>query len=93
MTSSKIQINDFFAKFLHNVNNPGLKGLCKFPVDIPTNSRVTATQSLENLHTFILRQPCYAQQLIFPNKIIENSQSLFWLLTPSLFVQISSNLV
>ena len=37
MTSSKIEINDFFTKFLHNVNNPVLKGFCKFQVNIPKN--------------------------------------------------------
>ena len=27
--------------------------------DRHTNVRITAVQSLENLHTFILRQPCW----------------------------------
>ena len=49
--------NDFLTKFLHNVNNPVLKGLCKFQVDISINARVTSVQRLENLYTFILPQP------------------------------------
>ena len=54
-----IKLTIFWTKFVHNVNNPVLKGLCKFQVDIPKNARVTAVQSLENLHTFILQQPCW----------------------------------
>ena len=46
-------MKDFLTKFLHNVNNPVLKGLCKFQVDISKNARVTAVQSLENLHTSV----------------------------------------
>ena len=59
MMSSKIWIwiIDFLTKFLHNVSSPVLKRLCKFQVDIPINARVTAVQNLENLYTFILRQP------------------------------------
>ena len=64
-------------KVLHNVNNPVLKGLCKFQVDIPKNSRVTAVQSLQNLHNLILPQPrWYVKEClpaIFPYNIIENS--------------------
>ena len=64
-------------KVLHNVNNLVLKGLCKFQVDIPKNSRVTAVQSLQNLHKFILPQPrWYVKEClpaIFPYNIIENS--------------------
>ena len=43
------------------LSQPGvvLKGFCKFQVDIQKNARVTAIQSLEDLHTFILRQPCW----------------------------------
>ena len=46
------------ANFLHKINHPVLKGLCKFQVDIPINARVMAAQSLEKIHTFILQQPC-----------------------------------
>ena len=45
------------TKFLHSVDKLALKGLCKFQVNKPENARVTAVQSLENLHTFMLRQP------------------------------------
>ena len=42
MTSSKIEINGFWIKFLHNINNPVLKDLCKFQVDTPINAKVKA---------------------------------------------------
>ena len=58
-TSSKIKLTTFLTKSLHNVNNPILKVLCKFQVDISINARVTTVQSLENLHTFKLWQPCW----------------------------------
>ena len=56
--SSKNWINAFFlTKFSNKVYNLVLKDLCKLLVDKPLNARVTAVQSLENLHTFILLQP------------------------------------
>ena len=58
VTSSKFELAISWTKFLHNVNNPFLNGLCEFQVDIPKGERVTAVQSLEKLHTFMLRQPC-----------------------------------
>ena len=77
MTSSKIKINDCLTKFLHDVNNPVLKGFCKFQVDIPKNATVTAVQSLENsIHlycsSYVGRQKS-AYQPIFPYNITENS--------------------
>ena len=42
------------TKSFCNMNNPALKVLCKFQVNIPINERVTAAQSSKNLHTFIL---------------------------------------
>ena len=77
-TSSKIKINDFSDKTLHNVDNAILKNLCKFQVDVPINTRVIAVQSLENLYTFILRQPCWLAKECLPAhfqyNIIENSR-------------------
>ena len=43
-----------------------MKGLCKFQVDIPKSAKVTAVQSLGNLHTFILRQPCWQAKECLP---------------------------
>ena len=48
---------NFRIKFLHNVNDSILKVLCKFQVDLSINARVRTVHSLDNLHTFILRQP------------------------------------
>ena len=45
--------------FLTDIDYPSLKYLWKFKVDIPIHARVTAVQSLENLYTFILQQPCW----------------------------------
>ena len=53
----KFKLTIFWIKFLHKVNNPFWNAVCKFQVGIPIDERVTAVQSLENLHTFILRQP------------------------------------
>ena len=41
--------------FSHNVDNPVLKGLCKFQANKLVNARVTAVQSLENHQTVILQ--------------------------------------
>ena len=57
VTSSKFKLMTLVTKFLHNVNSPILKGLCKFQVDIPINAR--PLKSLENFGTFILLQPCW----------------------------------
>ena len=40
----KFKSTTFFTKLLHNVNNPILKHLCKFQVDIPIDPRATAVQ-------------------------------------------------
>ena len=32
---------------------------CKFQVDIPVIARILTVKSLENLHSFILQQPCW----------------------------------
>ena len=63
-------------------NNPILKDLCKFQVYTPINAKVMAAQNFENLHTFILRQPCWwareRPQPIFPsNNIMGNSPTSF----------------
>ena len=47
MTSSKFRTMIFWKTFLHNVNKPILKSLCKFQVDIPINAR------LDNLYAFV----------------------------------------
>ena len=47
MTSSKFRTMIFWKTFLHNVNKPNLKSLCKFQVDIPINAR------LDNLYAFV----------------------------------------
>ena len=49
----------FVTTFLHNEDHPVYKSFCKFQANIPLNARFMATQSLENLCTFILRQPCW----------------------------------
>ena len=36
---------------MYNLDNPILKGLWKFQVDIPKNARFRAVQGLESLHT------------------------------------------
>ena len=46
-----------FDIFLYNVDNPVLKGLCKFQANKPVNARVKAVKSSENHHTIILQQP------------------------------------
>ena len=75
MMSSKIEINSFSEKKLHNVNNPILKYLCKFQVDIPINARIIAVQSLEHLNTFIcdshVGRQKNAHQPTFPYTIID----------------------
>ena len=48
----------FGSNFLHNVNNPILKDHFKFHINTQINAKVTAVQSFENLHIFLLRQPC-----------------------------------
>ena len=59
-----------------------------FQVDTPINAKVTAVQSFENLHTFILRQPCWwareRPQSIFSYNIIENSvqRHILWSYMP-----------
>ena len=59
MRSSKVYIKEFFlTESLQNVNNLALKSLYKFQVHKPINARVGTVQSLENLHTSILQQPC-----------------------------------
>ena len=47
MTSSIFRTMIFWKTFLHNVNKPILKSLCKFQVDIPINAR------LDNLYAFV----------------------------------------
>ena len=59
MTTAELKLTTYLTKFFYNVNNPILRYLCKFQVDIPIIARVTAIESLENLCTFILRQPCW----------------------------------
>ena len=76
-----------------------MKGLWKFQVDIPKNARVTAVQSLENLHTFTLysvaamlvgkRVPTCPFSHITEQKILQ----LLWPITLFSLVQISLNLV
>ena len=77
----KFKLTIFWTKVSHNVNDPILKDLCKFQVDPPINAKVTAVQSFENLHTSILRQPCWwsrdAHQTNFPYNIIKNSPTSF----------------
>ena len=55
----------FQPKILHDVNNTIMKYFCKLRVDMPINAslRVTAVQSLENLYTSVLRQPCVGAHL------------------------------
>ena len=85
-----------WTKFLHNVNNPILKDLCKFQIDTPINVKVMAVQSFENLHTFICGSHVGGQenadQPIFPYNIIENLQLLFPVTLFSL-IQMALNLV
>ena len=53
MTSSKVKLTTFWTKFLCNIDNTVFKGLCKSQVDIPTNVRVVAVQSLEiSIHLY-----------------------------------------
>ena len=85
------ELTIFWIKLLHEVNNPFLNAVCKFQVGIPINERVTEVQSLENLHTFVLRQPC-SHQPIFPYNIIEHSQTSL-ALTLFTMVQMTSNLI
>ena len=61
----------FLTELLCEINNI-LKYLYKFKVGIPINPRVIAVQSLENLFSSILQQPCYAHQPILPYKLIED---------------------
>ena len=87
----------FFTKFLHNVNNPVLKALCKFQVDIPINARVTAVQNLENLHTYLycgshVGRQKNDHQTIFSYNITGNSP-LLWSATLFSLVQINLNLI
>ena len=99
MMSSKILIKEFSKKkLLHNVNNPNLKNIGKFQVDMPLNARVIAVQSPENSYTFILLQPClWAKECwatipfshITQQKIIQ----LLWLITLFSLIQTTSNLV
>ena len=69
-------MNNFFDKFLHNVNNSVLKDLCSFQVDIPINERVTVVQCSEiSLHLSYGSHVCgqkNGNQLIFPCNIIQN---------------------
>ena len=70
----------FLTIFLHNEKNPIFKDPDKFQVNMPIiNAIVIAVQSLENLHTFVIWQPCWwaknAHQPIFPYNIIENSET------------------
>ena len=65
------------TKFLHNVSNPFLKGLCKFQFDIPVNTGVVEVGSLE-ISVFLycgshVGGHKNAHQPIFPYNIIENS--------------------
>ena len=67
----------FPTKLLHNVNNTILKYLCEFQVDISINAKVITVQNLEDLCTFILRQPYWSAkecpQPIFLYNATENS--------------------
>ena len=74
MTSSKMQINEFLTKFLHNVCNLVLKSFCKFQADIPINARVTAVESLENLRIFGRQKDAYPP--IFPYRQIHHVKFL-----------------
>ena len=51
--------HNFFDKIFTQCKYHILNDLFKFQVNIPTNARVTAVQSLENLSTFLLQQPCW----------------------------------
>ena len=93
MTPSKIYINDFLTKFLHDVGKLVLKGLCKFQVDIPINARVTVVQSLENntfKYIYIVAAMLVGIRLptspFFPYNIIKNSPPS-WPITLFLMVQ------
>ena len=63
----------FLTKVLHNVNKPILNDLCKFQVDTTINAKVTAVQSFKNLHTFMLRQPCWWARENSPTSFACNS--------------------
>ena len=56
-----------------------MKVLCKFQIDIPINAIVTAVQSLEDIHTFILWQRAkeYPKPIFLYNYEIENSPTSF----------------
>ena len=69
----KFKLTTFLTELLCDVNNLIFKYLYKFKVDIPINARVIAVQSLGNLFSFILQQPCYAHRPILPYNIIEDS--------------------
>ena len=43
----KFESTNFILKMSYNVNEPILKGLCKFQADIPITARVKAVQSLK----------------------------------------------
>ena len=47
----------YFTFFSHNVDDPVLKGLCKFQANKLVNAWVTTVQSLENHQIIILQQP------------------------------------
>ena len=59
------------------MNNPVLKVLCKFQVDIPINARVTAVQSSgKSPDIYIVAAMLAGKRMpIFPYKTIENSPS------------------
>ena len=75
----KFKLATFPTKLLDNVNNPILKYLCKFQINIQPHARVTAVQSLEDLYTFILWQPSWWSQAhpqpFSPYKIMEKCQT------------------
>ena len=47
MMSTNFKLTTFFTKLLHNVNEPILRGVCKFQADIPISARVMAVHTLK----------------------------------------------
>ena len=69
----KIKSTTSSTKFLHNVNNPILKHLCKLQVDISINARVISVQSLENIYT--VNTPQFEDPIM---RTFTHSKKPFW---------------